>query len=94
MTQKPTNIVSREIDRLAQEFGYKSTSIASRAFKNSRKAEQLKRRDSSDAAALKKLKALEATLIAERKERIERIFPQGDNTSEHPLMADAKEERK
>lgn len=76
MTRKITNPVSLEIARLAQKFGFKPSSISSRAFKNSRKPDQLQRRDLGDAAALKKLNALEDKLEAERKDRVAKLYPE------------------
>ena len=77
-TEETTNAVLQEIGRLATEYGYKPTSIASKAFKNSRKAEQLKRRDIGDAEALKKLAELELQLEAERQNRVGKLFPKRD----------------
>jgi hypothetical protein len=75
MTLKTPNPVSSEIDRLAKKFGYSPSSIAGKAFKNSRKAKQLKRRDTTDAQAIQKLKELEVELEQERQRRVAELYP-------------------
>jgi hypothetical protein len=77
MTLKNPNPVSSEIDRLAKKFGYSPSSIAGKAFKNSRKANQLKRRDTTDAQAILKLKELEVELEKERQRRLTALYPDG-----------------
>jgi hypothetical protein len=77
MTLKTPNPVSSEIDRLAKKFGYSPSSIAGKAFKNSRKAKQLKRRDTTDAQAIKKLNELEVELEQERQRRVTALYPDG-----------------
>jgi hypothetical protein len=76
MTKKLSNPVLLEITRLSRKFGFAPSSIASRAFKNSRKVDQLQRRDKGDAAALEKLNSLEITLDAERVDRVARLYPE------------------
>ncbi|SPH21018.1 hypothetical protein ASD8599_01759 [Ascidiaceihabitans donghaensis] len=75
MSTQIKNPVTIELERLSKEFGISASTISGRAFKNSRKADQLLRRDEGDADALKKLAKLSVQLEAERQERVSKLFP-------------------
>ncbi|WP_299686719.1 hypothetical protein [uncultured Tateyamaria sp.] len=69
MSSEPENPVLKKVESLAERFGLMATTICGRAFKDSKKLGQLRRRSDRESEELERLDELETQLLLEEQKR-------------------------